>query len=244
MKVITKAFDKSLQVPATQDIDGETEWDEEISQISSTHLTWKAYCEWLKLMVVHFDAVHILISHMKTIESNEVTIKVITAPYLDTTLLPWKELLKNKRYFDDPIGMPSSSDIIAFIEKWQGQQTKAPHDVIKLFEKFCGSTLQDPDHLQEIIDILGTMGSCQSPGYLDIVNDLIATLQTLKLMGDKPGPKLVKEIMNELRSLRDRALFFIKLKGLSFKQGSLHCELNLTCFMMPKLSKLIENTRV
>ena len=40
----------------------ETEQDEELYKISSMLLTWQAYYEWLKLMVVRFDAMHILIS--------------------------------------------------------------------------------------------------------------------------------------------------------------------------------------
>ena len=65
MKVITIAHDKSHRI--MQDVNKETEsketeQDEELYKISSTLPTWQAYYEWLKLMVVHFDAVHILIS--------------------------------------------------------------------------------------------------------------------------------------------------------------------------------------
>ena len=38
------------------------EQDEEPYKISSTLPMWQAYYEWLKLMVVHFDVVHVLIS--------------------------------------------------------------------------------------------------------------------------------------------------------------------------------------
>ena len=65
MKVITIAHEKSRCI--MQDVNEETEseemeQDEELYKISSKLPTWQAYYEWLKLMVVHFDAVHVLIS--------------------------------------------------------------------------------------------------------------------------------------------------------------------------------------
>ena len=60
MKVITIAHDKSHCI--TQDVNEEMEQDEELYKISSTLPTWQAYYEWLKLMVVHFDAMRVLIS--------------------------------------------------------------------------------------------------------------------------------------------------------------------------------------
>ena len=65
MKVITIAHDKSCRI--TRDVNEETEskemeQDEGLYKISSMLLTWQAYYEWLKLMVVHFDAMCILIS--------------------------------------------------------------------------------------------------------------------------------------------------------------------------------------
>ena len=60
MKVIMIAHDKSCRI--TRDVNKETEQYEELYKISSMLLMWQAYNEWLKLMVVHFDAVHILIS--------------------------------------------------------------------------------------------------------------------------------------------------------------------------------------
>ena len=91
MKVITMALDKSLR--AVQDMDQETEWDEEIYQLSSTHPMWKAYCEWLKLIVVSFDAVRIVTTYLQKVENPEVTIKVIIAQRPDRSLMPWKELV-------------------------------------------------------------------------------------------------------------------------------------------------------
>ena len=57
----------------------ETEQDEELCKISSTLPTWQAYYEWLKLMVVHFDAMRVLISFQERV-GKPITIKIISTP--------------------------------------------------------------------------------------------------------------------------------------------------------------------
>jgi hypothetical protein len=84
MKIITMVLDKSPRT--VLDTNQETEWDEEFHQMGSKP-PWQAYCEWLKLMVVHFDAVRILIAHMYRMKYPKVVIKVIITPNPDNKLL-------------------------------------------------------------------------------------------------------------------------------------------------------------
>jgi hypothetical protein len=235
MKVITTALNKSSR--ATLDTNQEPEWDEELYRIGSALPMWEAYCEWLRLMVVHFDAVRILITHLSKASFPEVTIKVITAPPPDNTLLPWKELLQNERYFDNGItGSTSTNDIITFLETWLDRQTpqRSSVHVNTVFEDFLKLHSEGTikEKVDEIIQDLDFMGSCQSPGSEDIVNYLSSTLQSLKDASGEPAPKLISEISDAFRSLRDRALLFTMLKNPLFK-GTLHCELTLACFIMP-----------
>ena len=80
MKVITIAHDKFHHI--TQDVNKEMEseemeQDEELYKISSTLPMWQAYSEWLKIMVVHFDAMHVLISFQERVRK-PITIKSTT----------------------------------------------------------------------------------------------------------------------------------------------------------------------
>lgn len=113
---------------------------------------------------------------------------------------------------------------------------------MKSFLDFCKTTVHNStsDSLDGIIKMMEGMGSFQSPGSSDVLKNLIATMQSLK--GGRPEPKLANKIMKNLRSSRDRAVIFGKLKALSFR-GSIHCELNLACFMMPQSSELPEEYR-
>ena len=82
MKVIMIAHDKSHRImrDVNEEMESEEmEQDEELYRISSTLPMWQAYYEWLKLMVVHFDAVCILISFREGVRK-PITIKVISTP--------------------------------------------------------------------------------------------------------------------------------------------------------------------
>lgn len=235
LKVITMAFNKPRHVML--DTNQEMEYDEELYQISSTLPMWQAYREWLKLMVVHFDAVHILIAHMQTIRNSNITIKVITTPHPDQSLLSWKTLLRNERYFDEGLfDNPTTCEIIAFIEKWQGQQSTGYPNVRNVIENLKRKLKEglDSKSVDDIIKMMKTMKACESPGFEDTVEELISDMESLK--GDGLAPtnlKLVNEIIIKLGSLRDRAAFFTVLKDLRFT-GSIHSEVSLACFMMER----------
>ena len=240
MKVILS--NNSSFVRTMHNVNRDTELDEEIYWIGSAHPPWRAFCEWLKLMLVHFDAVNILTAHVKSHQISEVTIKVISVPYPDENLLEWRKLLKNKRYFDASVGpfgtRPSTDEIIAFLEMWQlprkekgddgGDPDPGIDSIIKDFKDFCAGTTTVP--LDELIEDIKLM-KCRSPGYEVVVDNLTETLTSLKCDGGRPSSATGKVILNDLESLRDRALFFLKLRNLSFN-GSMHCELIIACFMM------------
>jgi hypothetical protein len=65
LKIITTNCVSLKPLRGMRDMNEET--DEDIYHISSRLPPWSAFSEWLKLMVVQFDAVRILISHMQTV---------------------------------------------------------------------------------------------------------------------------------------------------------------------------------
>jgi hypothetical protein len=71
LRVITMALPSQSETRrdrAMHNMDEEMEFDEEIYQIGKTFPMWKAYSDWLKLMVVHFESVRILRHHMTKIK--------------------------------------------------------------------------------------------------------------------------------------------------------------------------------
>jgi hypothetical protein len=83
-------------------------------------LPWKSFHDWLRLMVHHFDAIHILDNHLMKFNSLSIdlSIKILYPSLPDENMLPWKDLLENENYFP-PIphtpDQPSATKLITFL---------------------------------------------------------------------------------------------------------------------------------
>jgi len=90
-------------------------------------LPWQSYKDWLKLMVIYFDAAYILSGHItrlvkrRSISTDidfDIDIKIL-APSLPTQkMLPWKELLLHEIYFPElPRNpeQPSAAELVKFL---------------------------------------------------------------------------------------------------------------------------------
>ena len=236
MKVITKGRNMSIR-STHDDTIGEPERDEEIYKIGSTLPMWEAYYEWLKLMVVHYDAVRVLVTHHSS-QTSPIRIKVISAPKPDNSQTNWKVVLKNERYFHNALpGNLSTNDIIAFLEKWRDEQRTVGSSVQKVIEewhKLKHDEVLDSEFADSIIEKMKNMSFCQSPGSQQVVSELVDDLESFK--NTRLTLKQLNEVSIDLESLRDRALFFKSLNGQTFK-GAIHCEVILACFMLMKSSE-------
>jgi hypothetical protein len=125
-------------MPVNEEIqDDDCQRDHDLYRIIDTHPVSEACFKWLKLMIVHFDAVRILANYMNTFKPPKVTIKVIITPNPGYTQLSWKELLGDERYFEkEPPGHPTAKKIIEFIEDLQDAQKLKVDDPV-------GSTVSD-----------------------------------------------------------------------------------------------------
>ncbi|KAF8345214.1 hypothetical protein F5887DRAFT_1196494 [Amanita rubescens] len=75
---------------------------------------WMSYRDWLRLMVVHFDAVAIIYRHVtgKYFPYEGVALRVIAPPPVDNKLLPWEELLRSQHF----PGEGRAEEIINFLK--------------------------------------------------------------------------------------------------------------------------------
>lgn len=160
----------------------ESESDEDVTESdalkpSSMHhgkplLLWQSYKDWLRLLVIYFDASHILEKHLKTYGSRnniDIDIMVLAPSDPDSEMLPWKKLLRHKTYFPRPPNksesesdQPSADELITFLtqnekkdEKKQGKGQEATpvkrttigevQKLVENLEKHQESKLADPD---------------------------------------------------------------------------------------------------
>jgi hypothetical protein len=131
MKVITAVHEVPrytiLDMPMDEEtLDDDCQRDHELYQIINTFPNSLAFYNWLRLMVVHFDAVRILVTYMESLNRPKVGIKVIiTTPNPDNAELSWKQLLGNEKYFEkEPLDQsrPTAKMITDFIEASQDAQ--------------------------------------------------------------------------------------------------------------------------
>ena len=83
-------------------------------------LPWQSYKNWLKLMIVYFDAESILRHHLSSHPRPNLDIQILAPclPDQEAKMLTWKKLLLHKTYFPElpnDTGQPSAEDLITFL---------------------------------------------------------------------------------------------------------------------------------
>jgi hypothetical protein len=251
MKVIVAHVGPRRTMPVNEEIlDDDCQRDHELYDIINTFPTSQAYNNWLKLMVVHFDAVRILITHMEDFERPKIIIKVITTPNPDPAQLTWKQLLNNEKYFErEPLGdgRPSIEMIIEFIEDLLDAQNLDVSGVNNIMNelKTLLKTLSEPSDSdfklvwrRDIYPIIGLMNPmknklCSGSGFDLTVKGIINDMSSLKSVDgpdtpDTPADKRVtvaiEKIIAKLEELKDSALALsesmLDLRGLPSSPNS------------------------
>ena len=258
MKVIAASHDTRNAIQDEEILDDDGQRDQELYEIINTFPISQAYCNWLKLMVVHFDAVRILITYIERFERPKVTIKVVITPNPDNAQLSWKELLGNEKYFQDLKERPGQpiAEIIKFIEDSQDAENledpggSCSTDVIimelgKVLD--CSDSDLNSRWSHDVRNILKSMNrttSCLSPAseFGRDVKSIVKSLKDVSASGTELRSN-IKKIIISLKEMKKRAVSIselnLNLKDLpsgSFK-GSIHCELNLACFKMLSTSR-------
>jgi hypothetical protein len=78
---------------------------------------WKSYRNWLRLLVVHFDAVDILVRHFARSRS-PVSLQILTMPRVDTALLTMTKLIKSAHFPTNTVDSSVTNDgILKFIQE-------------------------------------------------------------------------------------------------------------------------------
>jgi hypothetical protein len=102
---------------------------------------WKSYVNWLRLLVVHFDAVDILVRHFDRSRSR-VSLQLLVMPPVDTALLTIQKLIKSHHFpTEGPVDSDSDSsndDILKFLDDGT-KAKKMATDVQKTWNKVLKS---------------------------------------------------------------------------------------------------------
>lgn len=104
---------------AEKEEEDDTEYDEDLESVQ--HLpkpVWKIYSDWVRLLVVHFDAADFLYEYVtsKIFPHTSISISILIAPVVDKQTLSWTELLTDSKFFPTSNGSrrTSNQDILKF----------------------------------------------------------------------------------------------------------------------------------
>ena len=189
---------------------------------------WKSYVDWLKLIVVHFDAVDILLRHVTSphFAFNSISIKILVPPPVDSTLLPWRELFTDSTLFPtkndrDPVSTKTNDEILEFLEN----ATKSnPKESLK--QARAARTLWNARDAEKTIKKLELLKNSGLPGIPECAEKTYNMLGRWKAQEDLSG-SLIPEITRSIQSLHDKAKFFVDLVKMNEEPnftGTLHCE--------------------
>jgi hypothetical protein len=97
-------------------------------------LPWESYRDWLKLMLLYFDAAQVLLTHVNSWSPHipAISITIITPPVPNKMMLPWSDLLENKRLFPTLDGEPSGKDFVEFLKNKSNRDLE-PMSIQKVF---------------------------------------------------------------------------------------------------------------
>jgi hypothetical protein len=200
---------------------------------------WKSYLDWLRLVVVPFDAVMVLEDHVAKHQFAEISIKILAAPHPGDKILPWTKLLE----LQDIPTLPDHPTLDAklLIEDLAGwaktdKKSKMPlghvNNVLKEIPRLLD--LDDADDwtpsINNILEELRHLKHCKAPGWEECVKNVVSKLESLK---EHPKPQdskaLIHEIHGMMLDLSDGSRLFhaIRKNPLSEGNGSTaccHCE--------------------
>jgi hypothetical protein len=186
---------------------------------------WQSYWDWFRLLLVHFQAVDVLtesINRQKIPADTPISIQVLIPPRVDDKLLPWRDLLTDKKLFPTFSSgtlhkiARSNDDILRFLEegtrdisKW----SKAASDARKAWEA---------SNTPETIRLVQFLQQSRLPGWD------VATHKLLKMLADPI--KHSSHITDMMRSLCESTWLFTRLSVENKFKGALHCEATLASF--------------
>lgn len=223
----------------------EAESDEELEAVQPSVIAaeglpiplWKSYRDWLKLMVVHFDAVEILAKYVTGTQSNfsAISIKILVSPPVDKTMLPWKELFADPTLFptknaQDPCCTKTNDQIIDFFSN----VTKSnPTESLKYAT--AAKDWWGEHDVESTIEQITSLKNSTLPGFRDFADKLHEKLRGWTTQSPET---LTNDITNSIQSLCDNAFIFHSFiqKGGEKFTGTLHCEACLASLLNNSLA--------
>jgi hypothetical protein len=172
---------------------------------------WESYKNWLRLMVVYFDAESILSHFLSKYPSGTgIDIKIL-APCLPpdgSKMLTWKNLLRHETYFpelpNDP-GQPSAEELITFLTSdYVDMDSKGKCN--EVLETGQGTSIQkvieSAKHIKERQELAITTKGIDMDGLTDALNSVGEQLSLLKSSVAPGSAECISAILKQIKEVQ------------------------------------------
>jgi hypothetical protein len=189
---------------------------------------WKSYRDWLRLILVHFDAVDILVGYVTGphFQYEAISIQILVAPPVDKALLPWRELFADSKLFPttSPLSTKTNEEILKFLDD---ATSSKPEEYLKYAN--AAKSHWKRSEVASTIQRVNDLRSSTLPGWDGCTQKLLETLTDWTRCSSESSAQ--DDIAHTIQSLCDSAKFFADLATMRGFSGTLHCEACLASFL-------------
>jgi hypothetical protein len=190
---------------------------------------YESYREWLKLMLVHFDAIDVLKGFFATADRGlKINMKILVSPPSSTASLPWPEIFKSTSIILPP--NPNHDNLMKHYEGVLASDFANSTNRLHTALRFSPSKLNDPIRFRKLMKTFTQRTTV--PGWKAWAEELLKTEDDEELeegvssMLNGNQLKFYKYLTDKARVPETRAPIF---------GGVIHCEASLASLL--KLSK-------
>jgi hypothetical protein len=194
-------------------------------------LPWQSYKDWLRLMIIYFDAVQILDKHANS--SIDISIKILAPSLPDQKMLRWEELLRHKVYFPELIAegpeQTSAETLISFLtsnfdaatedtsadreegnstqgKRGKGTSAKREEGNSTKGKKGKGTQLEKGVRIEEVITSVQALSVIAAEGVVGLSKAIDSVIEQMTLLKNCSSPgwgQYIKTILEHIMDLKD-----------------------------------------
>jgi hypothetical protein len=187
-------------------------------------LPWESYRDWLRLMLHHFDAVDVLITHF-TLPGNspppKTSITILSPPYPEKKMLSWTKLLEDERFFPNLPEESSGKEFIEFLTDASADVPRDTNEIIKLTKQLKENLYSDKPTSDILTGIEEILKKSESVDWHNVTTKISALKNLTEPQNQSAEMRTIVDILSSVPfyfSLKEGRLYAGEFNG------AYHCE--------------------
>lgn len=229
---------------------GDEESDEESEESAAEHQApWSICLRWLKLLIAQFIAANNLVGCIAVPNFPTISAKILQNTPGSRSLMEWKELLTNTKYFPKKsVVAGRDRDNASIISSLERAISGRPHDLgsrLEGIQKRWQDLIDNPKHknkkvkvAKNLIKEFRQMEKSLVPGCQELAEDIRKNIEKW-LESSAPDPNsslslstvIVRQINNQIDAMLNMCYIFSQFNDPAHFSGTVHCEANLANYL-------------